>query len=316
MNSATVSSKKYGNFAFYLYILPYQEGPMPPKEFVPGFLLQQGAPSPLGRISWSGFANDPQGQSTLTTRSYGTYALVYLLDGAGDYADARGRTASLHPGDLILTFPDIPRRYGAPANAPWREFYIIFDGPIFDLWRERGLLDDTQPICHLEPIDYWLPRLVETVEMSRVDDGNMLARVCALQQVLAEIFNDQKQRALGHAERTWLSQAYALLEQMSLSDRPNYAPLLSALDLSYAGFRNRFTRLAGLSPGRHLAKLQVRQVCDLLGNTDFKLRQIAERCGFTDEFHLSRRFKQLMGITPREFRRRMSSGRPRASDHV
>lgn len=286
----------------------------PTRRATPEFFYTPGASCPLGRISWSGFNRDPRGQMTGPMRPYGTYALVYLLDGSGEYRDAKGRRSRVRAGDLILTFPEIPRQYGGRIGSSWHEFYIIFDGPVFDLWRRQGLLDEARPVRTLQPIHYWSRRLEQTVRSASQGERSALTEVCTLQDVLAEILELERRAAVHGANRKWLAEAYAILDNMDVSRSPDYGPLTKALGLTYAGFRSRFTRLSGISPGRYLAQVQLRHACRLMESGDLKLRQIAERCGYSDEFHLSRRFKQLMGLTPREFRRRLPRPMPPPDD--
>jgi AraC-like DNA-binding protein len=50
--------------------------------------------------------------------------------------------------------------------------------------------------------------------------------------------------------------------------------------------------------------------CAMLQQPGPTMRDIAASLGFSDEFHFSRRFKQITGMSPREFRRLL----PRAAD--
>ena len=52
-------------------------------------------------------------------------------------------------------------------------------------------------------------------------------------------------------------------------------------------------------------------VCRQLLEPGATLRDIAERCGFSNEFYLSRRFKQVVGLSPSEFRARLPGREPR-----
>jgi AraC family transcriptional regulator len=49
---------------------------------------------------------------------------------------------------------------------------------------------------------------------------------------------------------------------------------------------------------------------ELLATTQLSLTEIALTSGFADHSHFSRRFHQLMGVAPREFRR-LAAGAPR-----
>ena len=56
--------------------------------------------------------------------------------------------------------------------------------------------------------------------------------------------------------------------------------------------------------GRYRAGRRIETACDLLQYTTMTGAQIAERLGFSDEYHFSKRFKELRGKSPRQFRRR------------
>lgn len=270
------------------------------------FLLQHGQGTAIGRVSWSGYHWTGEVQPEAPIRPYGNYAFVYLLEGAGYYRDAQGADRNVSMGDLIITFPDVPRSYGPTAGHAWREFYIIFDGPVFDLWRAPGLLDVRQPVRRLEPMDYWRRRLEQVV--TRYDAGPQYAleRVCLLQELIAELVRFWRHQDVGAEDRAWLARAYQGLDAIDPCQPADYAALAARQGLSYEGYRKRFAALAGSPPGRYLAQARIRNVCNVLEHTDAKLQQVAEQCGFRDEFHLCKRFKQLVGITPGEFRRRAS----------
>ena len=77
------------------------------------------------------------------------------------------------------------------------------------------------------------------------------------------------------------------------------------MNMSYTLFRKRFLRLTAKTPGQFRAEEIFRKACLRLLETREPLYQIAERFGFHDQFHFSRRFKQVVGMPPREFRRQV-----------
>ena len=77
------------------------------------------------------------------------------------------------------------------------------------------------------------------------------------------------------------------------------------MGMPYETFRRRFTREIGIAPARFRAERTIEAACHLLQYTGMAGAQIAERLGYADEYHFSRRFKQLRGETPTQFRRRL-----------
>ncbi len=53
-----------------------------------------------------------------------------------------------------------------------------------------------------------------------------------------------------------------------------------------------------------LIKMRVHKACDLLRLGDRGLSDIASECGFYDQSSFSRHFKDHMGMTPRQYRKR------------
>jgi AraC-like DNA-binding protein len=249
-------------------------------------------------------------------RILGSYAVIYLLQGEGRFEDALGRRDRVRSGDLLIVFPDIAHSYGPDAGKAWVESYIVFDGPIFDLWRRRGMLDPKEPVWRLEPAEYWERRFngilgvqrAEHVVNHRVGDeeeGVTLQRVCLLQQFLADARAHQRQRAIGTGHRDWLSQAKSAIDRSAFAEPVDWDAVAGELAMSYETFRKRFAQLAGIPPAKYRIARLMDAACELLQqDPEAKLRQIALRLGFCDEFHFSRRFKQVIGISPSEFRQR------------
>ncbi|RYG46353.1 helix-turn-helix domain-containing protein, partial [bacterium] len=65
----------------------------------------------------------------------------------------------------------------------------------------------------------------------------------------------------------------------------------------------RFVEATGIPPMRHRCQKRVAAAGELLLYTRLTCAQIAERTGFRDEFHLSRRFRAETGLAPTSYRR-------------
>lgn len=58
----------------------------------------------------------------------------------------------------------------------------------------------------------------------------------------------------------------------------------------------------GLTPGKLIIRLQMQDAVELLENTSNPISEIAEKCGFSDVFTFSKRFKKITGHSPRKYR--------------
>lgn len=243
------------------------------------------------------------GLSKWPLRVFGHFALVYITEGSGELIDAQGFHSPVGVGDLLIVFPDIGHTYGPLEGDIWSEIFVVFDGPLFDLWRESGLLDPKRPIFHLEPVEYWSRQLIDTVwSVSQSGQETTLDRLCRLQQFIADARRHAFGAVDGDVGSAWLAKAKLLLES-DLGHQKNNAEIARQLGMSYDGFRKRFVKEMGVSPGKYHNQYRITQACLLLATQTLTLKEIANRLGFSDEFHLSKRFKQIIGMPPREFRR-------------
>jgi AraC-like DNA-binding protein len=237
-------------------------------------------------------------------RVLGSYTIVLLLEGSGNYRDARGYERSIQPGDLIIIFPELGHHYGPGPGERWTEFYVMFDGPAFDLWRRAGLLDATQPVHALGPAEHWLDQLEATLQPAALTPGGRMHELSRFFTVLTD-----KQTHAGPLqdrppEPDWLSQACARLAA-DLDQPLDPASVAQAVGLPYETFRKRFQRATGVSPARFRSIRRIDAACVLLYSPTQTISAIAQKLGFSDEYHFSRRFKQITGLAPREFRRRL-----------
>ena len=64
----------------------------------------------------------------------------------------------------------------------------------------------------------------------------------------------------------------------------------------------------GYSPAETVRLARLDRAATLLARSNYTVAAIAELCGFASPFHFSRAFKQVYGLAPRDFRRRLQSG--------
>lgn len=273
-------------------------------------LFRSALRSPLGHVGATGTILNSVGVGDNPMRILGSYAIVYLLDGSGQFRDANGFSSNVVAGDLILIFPDVAHCYGPTNGSHWNEFHAVFEGAVFDLWRTSGLLEETAPVVHLEPIEWWHKRFISLQNWARASSGNdaqnALRQVCALQMLLADALASRSEN-LASGELDWLERARGFLVQNATSSTRSSTrshDVAREMGMSYESFRKKFAVLNGTSPGQFCLQQQMDRACEmlLLGSRN---REIAYALGFCDEYHFSRQFKKTVGATPQEFRRRL-----------
>jgi AraC family transcriptional regulator len=81
------------------------------------------------------------------------------------------------------------------------------------------------------------------------------------------------------------------------------ADLAASAALSVSQFTRRFKAATGETPHRHLMRLRVEHACRLLRADTLSIPEIAVRCGFSHQEHLTRVMRARLDTTPGAYRR-------------
>jgi AraC-like DNA-binding protein len=103
-------------------------------------------------------------------------------------------------------------------------------------------------------------------------------------------FDDRLERA-----RVWISSHF--------SDKIKISDVAYQVGMSESHFRERYHETYGRSPKNEISRLRFLKAQNLLLESNLKLSEIAERCGFCNEHEFSKFFSRSTGIPPGKWRK-------------
>lgn len=74
------------------------------------------------------------------------------------------------------------------------------------------------------------------------------------------------------------------------------------INISPTYFASLFKRAMGISPHQYVIQQRVERAKLMLSKTDIAIADIALQVGFSSQSHLTRHFKRLVGVTPKQVR--------------
>ena len=80
--------------------------------------------------------------------------------------------------------------------------------------------------------------------------------------------------------------------------------LASTAGMSRRSFERQFHQSLGCSSMTYLRRVRINAVCRALTSSSRSLSEISLSCGYSDQIHMTREFRKLVGETPREYRLR------------
>lgn len=223
----------------------------------------------------------------------------FILSGHGQYH--LGTTSyTVEAPCVILQWPDMPMRYGPEQS--WEELYLIYPGSAEELLRNSKTFEpDSMPVRHIDLPDTVRDAIARLAKRLHETPINADAVDLACWEIIMasyaspantptddpiiEGIEKHLQKVLaGHVD----CQALAAKFGMSLATlRRRWAS--HHPDVSFSDFRDAYL---------------LQESCRRLVEADHLIKEIAAALDFPDAYYFSRRFHQLAGMTPREYRRR------------
>jgi AraC-like DNA-binding protein len=178
---------------------------------------------------------------------------------------------------------------------------VAFEGPIFDALETCGLLNCNRPVWRLGDSLHWLSRL-KSIFPSSERPVDAFDQVGAMAAFLLSASAHAEGLAMPGLDRShsWLTHARQKLETPGNEFR-DLSSVARHCGLGYETFRKKFSALMGESPGQYRRRMLIVRAQNLMRDRELPDRAIADALGFCDEFHFSKSFKQVVGLSPRQW---------------
>ncbi|REH01220.1 helix-turn-helix domain-containing protein [Flavobacterium aquicola] len=136
---------------------------------------------------------------------------------------------------------------------------------------------------------------------TKVDDtAAQLSIQTLLLETLAKMLRANQTKS--NKKPTWVSEVNMILNDQFL-DNLSLEYLSKTLDIHPVHLSRDFSKYFNSSLGEYIRKLKVQKSLQLISEKSLDLTSIAFECGFSDQSHFTRCFKEINGINPSEYRK-------------
>ncbi|MGC4088150.1 MAG: AraC family transcriptional regulator [Polyangiaceae bacterium] len=266
------------------------------------------------------------------------YELFFQVEGSSwIYSAADGGSVDLQPGDIAFIPPGLLQGWGheagrhiavhfdlharpslTPANhIDWTD-QVVPRRPLKQV--PRFVLEEASPkslapplvlplVTKLRSPKAWLERLGLLVDLWSARDTTSLSAALTTAEVIGwavRTLASEHRRAshdqVGQLEAKIVSLVRAI--DVSAKARPSVRQMAQRIGVGPTAFRAAFLRALGRTPARYLEERRIERAARTLVETDVKILSVARAEGYGDPYHFSRVFSRVMGVSPREYRRR------------
>lgn len=231
------------------------------------------------------------------------YIIHYILDGKGIYQTG-GRKFELSKGQGFLIEPETLTFYQADQEHPWTYLWIGFGGA-----RAKAFLQDiglnssqlTFQCARGEELKQIVFRMLEHRQATTSNAYYLQGKLYEFFSVLSHDITLEEHPEIA-PENNYIQEAITYIRNnFSLGIR--VTDIADHLNVNRSYLYTLFMEALGMSPKDFLTKFRVSRARELLTLTDFPVEHIAHSCGYHDALVFSKSFKNLIGTTPREYRK-------------
>lgn len=231
----------------------------------------------------------------------GGFLLLIVEKGSG-YVEIDKERYNLHAGDVA--FIDCHKTYAhSTSDDLWMIHWAHFDGPALLSIYSKFLYRASRPFFSVQEKNVYIDCLSSLYNIAAGRDfvrdmGINTILSTLLEQVMKDCWSESRLKTKDNVEEIRLFLESHYMETVTLESLSQKF----FLERTYIG--HMFNRMTGSSPIKYLTMVRIQKSKELLRFTDDTLAKIAEKVGFSSEQYLSRVFKGIEGISPREYRKR------------
>jgi AraC family transcriptional regulator, dual regulator of chb operon len=228
---------------------------------------------------------------------------------------ANGLRSEHGPGTLLLIREHDVHRLETTAHA-----HFNLNIPNADFLRAADYLDDGQALRTALEDPQPAVRQVPPAQMQELTDrlrclalampaltGHRLYLPVLIE--LCQLFNAAPTAITESTAPTWMADALALCQGNMAEMTP--ARLALRLGISHEHLARTFRRQVGRSVSEHLTHIRIEHAAQELVYTEHSVLAIGLACGFESQGYFYRRFKEVYGVAPGDYRRSGRSLIPR-----
>ncbi len=231
-------------------------------------------------------------------RTFGTCNFSFILSGCGEYHYG-GNVYTVTPPCVILQWPDTPMHYGPEKKTSWSELYLIYSRSSLDILKKSGTFNPGSPPVRRISGDVVAAVLhLNAITPSKHINADLIDIACW--NLIALSFGPTTSPTPEHPAlvkcREYLSG--------NLAGSFAVEVMAETVAMSLSTLRRYWAKEHGRQTFREYRDMILLQSsCRLLIETSFPIKEVAGELGFADVYYFSRRFHQLAGCTPTEYRR-------------
>ena len=253
----------------------------------------------LYQFGWE--RNDPAHSYGPHARNH--YLFHYVISGKGKLYTDTG-TYEITPRHGFLIVPGQITTYCADDEDPWEYTWLEFDGLRAHESLNLAGISGSKPVYtawNAEAGRQLEEEMMYIVNHSDASPVHLIAHGFLFLDQLVQSSADRRHNSERRLREFYIREALTFIEQNYQRDI-SIEEVAAECGLNRSYFGKVFRDAVGESPQAYLMHYRMARAAQLLKETRSTIGEIAVQVGYANQLHFSRAFKNVHGISPREYR--------------
>ncbi|MBE6668030.1 MAG: helix-turn-helix transcriptional regulator [Ruminococcaceae bacterium] len=230
----------------------------------------------------------PDGVVRYPMHAHKNYEIMLYLEGKG-YMRTELGDVPFEDGTIVIVPPNI--KHGSISKNGFKNISIEGDFEAYFRFDTVKSFEDNETQEG--------KMLAEIIYENRYGNDTYLASLCT-----AYVCFLMQRFELDSAMQRSVKKITDEISQNAFDTQIDLTLILSKSGYSEDYIRSCFKKITGKTPNEFLTEIRIKHACYLIDiyQDNLSLSEIAEKCGYLDYVYFSKKFKSVMGLSPREYR--------------
>ena len=229
--------------------------------------------------------------------------LFYCVDGHGWYKIGDQRY-EVGPNEFFILPQNQEHAYGSDAEHPWSIYWVHFGGNALAEFNNMQVVEKHWKPARItgnDEIVALFKRMFKTLQLGYSTDNLLFANMCLNHFLTLFLYSSRHADAMDTAKLDCVDNAILYMRER-INENISLVDLSKHYNYSVSRFSNLFKRKTGYAPIDYFLQMKMQKACQQLDFSNQSIKEIAFGMGFDDPYYFSKRFRTIIGVSPKKYR--------------
>ena len=229
--------------------------------------------------------------------------IFYCVDGHGWY-QIENQRYDVGPNEFFILPQNVEHAYGNDPENPWSIYWIHFGGTGLEEFNKTLSVQKYYKPFHIKNSAETFAvfnKIYQTLQLGYSIDNLLFANMCFAHFLTLFVYNTRHYESVESDKTDFIDMAVKHMQD-HIDENISLTDLSKQYNYSVSRFSNLFKQKTGYAPIDYFLQMKMQKACQELDFTNKSIKVIAFDMGFDDPYYFSKRFKTIIGISPKKYR--------------